>query len=248
MKVLAITATAGRHWCMERTLGMFLQQDYPNSKLLIYNNAGIDLSLSEGIDTERVILINNNISKSTGIPYTNLGDIYNDCIKYIEELDINPDIITHMDDDDIYFPNHLSKGVEGYIKGNKLAYKPAKSFYHDINGIHLMENVLEPSIFVNYNHIKEYGYFDRNVDLHHKWLQPLIDKGEIFVDIQGEPSFIYDWNVGVPTWKTSGDPHNPNNFDNYRYFSQDNGDRVLTPFPLKDLKKYYEVSVGSKIR
>jgi len=242
MKFLGITATSGRHWCMERTLGMFLNQDYDGLQtLLIYNNAevSLDLQLNDLPTNKEVILINNYKSKTTRMPYNNLGEIYMDCLDYIEKLGLKPDIVNHMDDDDIYLKNHISEGVKGYIRGGKLAYKPQKSYYRDINGTVLAENVLEPSIFVNYEHLKEYGYFQRSVDLHHKWLQPLINSDQLFVDPTGQATFIYDWNHQQPIWKTSGDPNNPENFNNYKKSSKDHGDGILTPLSLDIIEKYY---------
>lgn len=242
MIVLCITATSGRHWCMERTLGMFLNQDYIGKHiLLIYNNSDVslELNLNNLPENKEVILINNYKSKTTRMPYNNLGEIYMDCLDYIEKLDLKPDIINHMDDDDIYLKNHISEGVNGYVKGSLLAYKPKKSYYKDLNGVSLVENVLEPSIFVNYNHLKNHGYYQRSVDLHHKWLQPLIETNQIFVDPNGPATFIYDWNHEVPIWKTSGDPYNPENFNNYKKTSKDHGDGILTPLSNDILKNYY---------
>lgn len=242
MKVLAITATSGRHWCMERTLGMFLEQDYKDkSILLIYNNSDVslELNLPQLDSTKEVILINQYKNRKTRLPYCSLGEIYQDCLDYINDLGISPDIVTHMDDDDIYMNCHLSEGVKGLLKGGVLAYKPKYSYYRDSKGIHLVENTLEPSIFVKYSHLKSFGYNETNVDLHHKWLNPLVENKNIYIDNKGKATFIYDWNVEVPVWKTSGDPYNPENFNNYKKTSKDHGDGILTPFSHDMLKKYY---------
>lgn len=247
MKVLAITATSGRHWCMERTLAMFLEQDYKYEHILfIFNNSEVELKLdSIKLPTnKKIILLNQSKSSVTTKKYENLGQIYNDGLLVLEELNIEADIVTHMDDDDIYFPDHISEGVKGYIKGNVLAYKPMKSYFHDKDGIHLMNNVLEPSIFVNFYHLKNYGYFETNVNLHHKWLQPLIDDNQIFADKDGKSTFIYDWNVEVPVYKTSGNPNNPNNFEYYKKFSNDNGDGILTPLPKKEIERFYNLCMN----
>lgn len=243
MKVIAIMATNGRHWCAERVLGMFLDQNYEGEHtLIIHNNSEFELNLDtlNLPSNKKVILLNKNRNQK-GEKYTSLGEIYNHTLFLIKELGIECDIITHMDDDDIYFPNHISEGVKGYLTSNKLAYKPKQSWFSSHTGIYLMENVLEPSIFINSAHLYEHGYFDRNVDLHHKWLQPLINNNQIFADPLGKATFIYDWNLDVPVFKTSGDPHNVNNFENYKKHSNDHGDLILTPLNKEKLKKYYNL-------
>ena len=82
-----------------------LNQDYDGLQtLLIYNNAevSLDLQLNDLPTNKEVILINNYKSKTTRMPYNNLGEIYMDCLDYIEKLGLKPDIVNHMDDDDIY--------------------------------------------------------------------------------------------------------------------------------------------------
>src|SRR6187551_1746657 len=86
--VLCVTATCGRHTLMERSLRLYLEQDYAGkSTLLIYNNSpiGQDLAVDklQLNENQEVILINNNIDSLTNSPYSNLGAIYNDIIKYI---------------------------------------------------------------------------------------------------------------------------------------------------------------------
>lgn len=234
MKIIGITATKGRHTHLEKLVGCFVNQDYVGDHtLLIYNNHEVEQQLWEGHlqlpSNKHIILINSPKHLQTGKDYTSLGEIYNDILFLISTLEDKYDIINHMDDDDTFLPNHFSEGVRGYLAGKVKAYKPAQSYYQDKNGLSLAQNVLEPSIFVSYEHVKHYGYHDRNVDLHHKWLKPLNDNGEIFVDPNGKPTFIYDWSGQIPTWKTSGDPGNPENFKNYASFSQDIGDKIITP-------------------
>ena len=215
-----------------------MDQDYEGKHtLIIYNNSEIPQSLCKELENlsgnKQVILINNCINLKTYKPYINLGSIYNDILFFVREAvhegRINPQIVNHMDDDDTFLPNHISEGVKGYLKAGKLAYKPLQSYYKSPKDMVLATNVLEPSIFVNYAYLATAGYWDRNVDLHHRWLQPLIDGGEIVAAEDGTPTFIYDWSANIPTWKTSGDPHNPNNFSNYERYSQDNGDLIITP-------------------
>jgi hypothetical protein len=239
MNVLAICATKGRHRHVEKLVRFFLNQDYVNPHtLLIYNNSSIEQTLAN-IDLpehKKIILINNYIDSLTGKPYKSLGGVYNDAIKMAPEADL----VCHWDDDDAYMPNHITKGVEGYIKGKKKAYKPERSFYFSQDGLSLENNVLEPSIFVEYNHVKEYGYKLTNSNSHYTWLLPLIDTNEIFVDPEGEATFIYDWSGLMPAFKTSGDTDSVNNFNNYENYSTDHGDQIITPGPVDYIESYYD--------
>lgn len=240
MKVLCITATKNRHTHLEKLVRCFLEQDYEGEHtLLIFNNAEQAQQLDDNsTPNKRIVLINNHLHSKTGRPYDNLGSIYNDILSFVEKLEIKPDLVNHMDDDDFFFPSHIKEGVEGYKRGGKLGYKPEKSYYKYNRGVELINNFLEPSIFVNYEFLTFNGYWDRNVDLHHKWLLTLERNDVLYVDKNGKPTFVYDWGSNIPTFKTSGNPNNPANFKNYEKFSQDIGDQVITPMPLAAYNEY----------
>lgn len=253
-RVTAITATCGRHTCLERLVGMFLAQDYQGPHtLLIFNNSEIPLSLDKFIDdgtmgymwyndweimfkgeTKTIHLVN---QYSEG-GYRNLGHIYTEAIKHVSD---DTDIITFMDDDDLFLPNHISEGLKGLEKCGKTAYKPAQSYFRYQGGISLMNNTLEPSIFVEAFHVKKYGFSETTTEQHLQWVTPLVEQGEIFADPDGTPTLIYNWGDDFPTFKTSGDYKNPLNFDNYRKHSQDHGDRIITPWAIESLKPYYNL-------
>lgn len=256
MNVCAIMATCGRHHLAERSLKFFLDQIqeeneegyYDKYHLLIYNNSDIPLhaesSIMNGVDGfKSVQLINNNIDRTTGKPYTNLGSIYNDAIK--SSLLYEPDVIVHWDDDDIFLKNHLSEGMKGLRRAlgeGKIAYKPAKSWYRHPNGIELMSNTLEPSIFTMATHIQKNGYSLTTTDQHLQWVNPLVYGGLISVEDEGTPTLIYNWgDVNIPTFKTSGNAGHPQNFDNYRRFSKDHGDLILTPWSDENVQPYYNL-------
>lgn len=244
-------ATCGRHKLAERSLRFFLEQDYEyDHTLIIYNNSPVmiqGLKVEEEIpDHKHVVLINHHVDNATGLPYTNLGAIYNDIVAY-EHAIIGSDLLTHWDDDDIFLKNHISEGVKGYLgttdrEGSYKAYKPAQSYYRHPGGVELMTNTLEPSMFVEAKHIQEYGYSLETTPQHLQWVNPLVSKGEIFVDPKGAPTLIYNWgDIDIPTFKTSGDAGNPRNFENYRNFSQDHGDRILSPWSKESVEKYYKL-------
>lgn len=246
-------ATCGRHTLAERSLRFFLDQEHDPERetrdvfnLLIFNNSDVPLRMDPDAmkDVEgykSVQLINQDVDRSTLERYKTLGAIYNDMRWDIEETDV----IVHWDDDDIFLPNHLYEGMRGYrraMEQGKLAYKPAKSWYRHAHGIELMSNTLEPSIFVDYHHIIQFGYRDSTSDQHLKWVDPLVYEGKILVDANGAPTLIYNWgDTDIPTFKTSGNHGHPNNFNNYRSFSNDHGDRILTPWEKKEVQKYYDL-------
>lgn len=246
MKVLSITATAGRHTLLERCVGMFLNQDYPDKHLLIWQNSPVPQKLDKEYDN--ITLVNNHISTITGERYKTLGEIYNDIIKFVKENDyLNSfDVITFSDDDDGYFPNHLSAGVKGLDGANMgvddfyKAYKPEQSYFHHPGGVSLGGNNLEPSIFVFAKHIKKYGFSDETTAQHLQWLNPLLDEGTIFINKWGSPTLVYDWNSPVDCFKTSGNPGNPYNFENYHANSREHGDGIISPWTPEQLQPYFE--------
>lgn len=238
--VTAICATAGRHTCLERSVRMFLEQDYEGPhKLLIFNNAKdkpLILDLPELPPNKKIELVN-----SCDKNYTNLGEIYTDTLSYI-----NSDLVTFWDDDDIFLKNHISEGVIGYQKAivfpNSIyrAYKPQKSYYRSAEGVQLVENTLEPSIFLETEVLKAVGFQQTTSDQHIKWVSYLQATNSLFVDPEGVPTLVYNWgDSDIPTWKTSGDPANPNNFNNYRNFSIDHGDGIISPIPKEKIDELY---------
>lgn len=244
--VYCLTATCGRHNLLERSIRFFINQDYNGDHtMLIYNNSVVPQKLEireELPNNKKIILINNHIDSITKKPYKTLGGIYNDMITYIPE---ECDIVNHTDDDDIFLPNHISEGVKGLLKAQelgKIAYKPRKSYYRHPNGVELMENVLEPSIFMKYQHLKNFGYSLETTAQHMQWVQPLVSSNMILSDEEGIPTLIYNWGDHIPTFKTSGDPGNKNNFSNYRNFSQDHGNQILTPWSKAEVEEYYKTS------
>lgn len=242
-EVICLCATKNRHRHVEKLLKCFLLQDYEGKHtLLIYNNSPVkqelDLnSLKDLPENKKVVLLNNDTDLTTKRPYDNLGSIYNDMLVSAEELVTDPGntLINHTDDDDVFLPNHISAGVAGYKKSGKKAYKPMYSYFRSAHGVVKQNNVFEPSIFVEYNQVKEHGYHPRNVDLHHKWLNSLEREHQILSDPEGLPTFVYDWSGAIRTYKTSGNPNSPSNFRDYAAFSGDVGDQIITPMSKQEL-------------
>lgn len=232
MKVTAIMATCGRHSLSERSLSLFLNQSYLNRELLIFQNSAIKQTLSDKVDPNLVKLVNCSIDKVTGHPYTNLGAIYRDAIDFVSQ---DSEVIIFWDDDDLFMQDHIEKGVEGLRTSKMKAYKPQSSYYRDTEAIVLAQNNMEPSIFVKKSHIQKYGFNLTTIDQHLQWLNPLLQSKEIFVDEQGKPTLIYNWGDDIFTFKTSGDSENPYNFANYRRYSNDHGDQIISPIDVNHI-------------
>lgn len=238
-KVVLVTATKNRHNQLERVVRFALNQTSDNWIHLIYNNSSELLKLDENLPKNKFILINNSISLKTGKPYKTLGEIYTDALKCVPE---DCDVINFMDDDDIFLPNHVEEGIKGLEKHGVKAYKPLKSWFKYLqNKIELVSNTLEPSIFVKTSSIKEHGFSDETTAQHLKWLNPLVSESQIFADPNGIPTYICDWSQEISTFKTSGDPNNPNNFLNYEMWSQDKGDGIITPCSQELAEYYYSI-------
>ena len=90
-------------------------------------------------------------------------------------------------------------------------------------------------------HVKKHGFSLETTAQHLKWVNPLVYENQIFVDSNGKPTYICDWSQEIPTFKTSGNPSNPENFNNYADWSKDIGDGIITPCSDSWAKHYYKI-------
>lgn len=243
--VCALTCFCGRHEEVERILRFYIDQTYEGpSLLLLFNNSPKEQQLSdiELPPNKRIILVNNPKDRQTGEEYTNTGDIFRDAVTFIPE---DVDIVNHFDSDDIFLHNHLSAGVEGWMKAKKkkqLAYKPYYSYYLYEDKCKLVHNTHEPSIFVDAKYLKEEGFHPLTVSYHQKWLDKLRADGKLFTDPNGPSTFLYNWSGGHGNHKISGSDDNLQNFINHRKWEQDYGDLILTPAPVKEAHYFYRLT------
>jgi hypothetical protein len=239
MHVLCCTTTYNRDTCLQRLLRSYLEQDYQGKSTLLVFNSGVETSFPEFDlpENKEIILVNRVTDEVTGKPYASVGDKYRDSLLNLEGIDV----WTSSDVDDIFLPNHISKGVEGMQKAYQigmLAYKPKKSYYMSGGKIYRNENVYEPSIFIDFSHIKEHGFHSNSVKYHDKWLLPLVMNNKIFSDPQGESTFCYDWG-GIPVYKMSGKGEDtPQNFLNSQKKERDFGSGITNP---SDKESYYKL-------
>lgn len=250
MGVYAVTCFHGRHYCVERIIKCFLDQDYDGDMtLLLYNNCNVTQVLDYDYisscirDNFNVKLVNNHIDMHTGKEYTNTGAIFRDAMTYVPNLSVT----CFMDSDDIFLPNHISEGMRRLKEASDLnrkyiAYKPHYSYYmfgeHELE---LSHNNMEPSIFVRSWWVKEKGFNYLPSSYHQKW-KNLLDKEErIYIPKDGTPTFIYNWVDGHHTHKISGLGDVAGNFKAHRQYEAEYGDRVLTPISDKEIKPYYNL-------
>jgi hypothetical protein len=154
----------------------------------------------------------------------------------------NIDIVTHFDDDDIFLPYFNRLGAEGFKKAKAEGYEAYKtyfSYFRDGAGMHIESNNFEPSIFVDYNWVKEHGYDSTNVTFHDAWYQPLVEEKKLFVDRVQRPLFIYDWHPELKVYKMSGGADTPENYRMSTQLAQDFIEGELSPLPSNE--RWYEM-------
>lgn len=266
--ITLITCFHGRHRCVERIIRCFLNQDYNGElTLLLYNNSRTPQQLDyiELPENKHIILVNNNIDKVTGVEYTNVGDIFRDAITYVPE---GTKLINWFDSDDIFLPNHVSEAARIYFDIEDLrifgeydstaepmseermfrAYKPYYSYYfHDDNQIDLSHNNMEPSIFIDFNWVKEHGFLSTNSSYHNGWLTPLKEQKKIYDPKEGVPTFLYCWQNNNGNHKISGLGDREDNFKIHRETESDHGDGVLSPVHPEEVQKYYDLITNETI-
>jgi len=216
----------------------------------VYNNSPfpIELNIPHLPENKVVFLSNQAINTKTHLPYENVGILYNDVLSQIpnfcSKLNISPSIINWTEDDDIFLPNHLSEAQRGMrVAKNigRVAYKPYYSYYRDKSGVSLAHNVMEPSIFVDYDYMLSSKFRDTSMDYHFGWIQPLLDRKEMFTDIAGVSTFIYDWSGEIPVFKLSGAGDNSvTNFERYKEHSKDR-QTIINPISETKAQEYYSL-------
>ena len=229
--VSCVMCTYGRFSEVQRSLTFFLDQDYKNKELIIFNTAETPLTLSESLKNKGIRVVNQKISTETNLPYKNIGEVRRDSIKHM-----SGDIYICWDDDDLFLPHHISQGVKKLIECGKLAWKSKYSFFTGNAGdsFDMVENNMEASVLM-WKEVFDYATFkDGNGDEHAPWLA-YVRKNNQFVErdlITPNESYVYYWGDGLH--KQSGDISNPNNFENHKSQSKDFGNKSLESTNVSD--------------
>lgn len=220
--ITAIMCTYGRFSFVERTVNLFLQQTYPNKRLIIFNTATASKEQIYQPPAKElqglVTIINNNIDYVTGEPYTNVGAIRRDALTHAETEGYH----VTWDDDDIFLPWFMQQAVDRMKQKGLPSFKPAKSFFYSGDNLRLCQNTLEASVVADINKVREYGFLLETGKEGLEWYTKMRDNKELDEnDTYYIPSYCFDWNSGEDVHRQSGDIDNPNNFNNHKQRSVD---------------------------
>lgn len=185
--------TYRRFTCVERSIAMFLAQDYTDTELIIYNtDIKYPLSLDDtfGDVEDKIKIVNNNIDFITKKPYNNVGAIRRDARTFAD----GEGYIT-WDDDDIFFPWNIRQCVDGINRTGKSAWKPHKSFMkYRGHAPSLYFNSLEASILVKMSVLDTYGFnLNKSGAEHLSWLEELQKRHDVEVDEYSIPGYCFYW-------------------------------------------------------
>lgn len=242
-KVSCVMTTYRRFTCVERSIAMFLAQDYPDTELIIYNtDTKYPLALDDTFDSigeSKIKVINNNIDFETKQPYTSIGAIRRDAFRFA-----SGDGYITWDDDDIFFPWNIRQCVDGIIKTNKSAWKPQKSFIkHSGHNPELYFNNLEASILVKTSAIHQFGFdLTKSGAEHLGWLDRLTKENDITIDEDSIPGYCFYWSdepeVGGHKQSNMAEFVREDNFERHKLYTTDYAKRTLT---RKNITEYTEV-------
>jgi len=82
MKVSCVCCTYGRFTLLKRSVACWLNQDYDDAELIIFNTAKEPLSLGKSLHDRGIRLINQCRDTINGAPYSSLGMIRHDAAAY----------------------------------------------------------------------------------------------------------------------------------------------------------------------
>lgn len=215
--------TYRRFTCVNRSIKFFLDQNCDiETELIIYNtDVEYPLELSNNLLNKNIIVINNNIDLHTHQPYTNIGGIRRDSLRYATG--------THYicwDDDDIFLPWHIRQCVDGF-KNNKniWAWKPFISFFWQTNCEPIFAgNNMEASILVDLSKLKEFGFDNHQGGGEHlNWMNQFKKHNKFYIDKEIVPSYCFNWSdIGeMRGHKQSG---TIDRIDNFEYHKQNTKD------------------------
>jgi len=203
-KVTCLCATKGRYELLRSSIAYFLLQDYPNKELVIFNNHATPMKLSPFLEKQ------GNIRLINGGEFDSIAEVYNTALTHVDE---NTKFVSIWDDDDIYFPWHISTGVKYLVSGEKFAWQPKEQLGIDENHeqypkVHALRNNCEGSMMVQYDVLKEAGFGPgENADEHNqqhphpKWTHHVNQNGGFVFSNDSENSYVYFWgdkNRGKP--------------------------------------------------
>ena len=142
-KVSCICPTRARYETLREAIAFFILQDYPNKELIIFNNHPIDI-----VPHPKLIKHNIKVINAGDYSGTSIQKVYADALKHIST---DAEYIAIWDDDDFYFPYHLSENMAILLASDKDAVRCEFGYWQDThNSIGddyvIISNTLEASM------------------------------------------------------------------------------------------------------
>lgn len=220
--------TYGRFRCVERSIKMWLEQDYEGpSELIVYSTDDRHpLVLDSTLLGKNITVINNNIDLETHLPYTNVGAVRRDSLRVA-----TGEYVIIWDDDDLWLNANIRQCVDGILRHpDCLAWKPARSLFEQPDRIVPVGNTLEASFIIDTLFLRDIGFKPTNGSEHLKWVEAIQYTPQMIVDDNSVGLYCYRWNdPDIAPHKQSGDGvDDPTNFERHKLGSTDFPTRSLT--------------------
>lgn len=244
LRHVALLYTYNRPELLGRSIRCWLEQEYENKQLCIFNNGNTDIVLGGDINSNHsnlgIKVVNSNRNVWTNQPFNNLGTIYMNGLHWFMEELMEGDLTTMWQDDDMYLPHFLNSCSDliDYFEVPDV-FKTKEFIFHDKgNKISKRdENNVEGSWIINIDFLLEYGFEEPSMHPEKKLHSKLQDSINYIKDSNAKPSYIYEWNNGI--YHSSGGINNPNNFNIYR--EQNNKEeKVIEVWSKQQLMDYYK--------
>lgn len=244
LRHVALLYTYNRPELLGRSIRCWLEQEYENKQLCIFNNGNTDIilggDLSGNIANNEIQIVNSNISSKTGFIYNELGEIYNDGLVYFKTIIENADLLTMWQDDDMYLP-HFLNSCNDLIKYSKLpdVFKTKEFIFYDKGNKYNRkdENNAEGSWIIDIKFLLEIKFAEPHIHPESSIHAKLNSNINYIKDSNAKPSYIYEWNNGI--YHISGGYNNPNNFNIHR--QQNNKEqKVIEVWSKQQLMDYYK--------
>lgn len=221
-KITCLCPTRGRFETLKESVSFFLLQDYPNKEMVVFNNHPTDIIAHPKLAKHNVRIVNAGDYSSNTIT-----EIYRDALASISE---DTEYVAVWDDDDVYFPWHLSANMEQLLKSNKGAVRAQSGFWQHNPDVTLISNNLEASMIAR----KDLIFFDPLTDAkksfhpHLSWVDS-VQKNNDFAHYDAV-SAMFRWSYGRQTahLQTVG-PHKNND---------DGAGQILKPVAVDHI--YYD--------
>lgn len=254
MKVSCVCCTYGRFALLKRSIACWLNQDYDDAELIIFNTAKEPLFLGQLLRGRGIRLINQTCDTKNGLPYASLGMVRHDAAEHV-----TGEAYVCWDDDDLYLPWHLSQGVANLRLCGRGAWMPAQSYFTDDGGqtFRRARNAFEASVLVRTDYLFRYGFDTSKSGAEHlSWRIAMVADGQLSENDEVTPfeSYAYVW--GEAGHKISSEIDRPDNFERHQAHSTDFGSGAeLFPESQEKLETLYAniyasyplVALGSRL-